>query len=77
MSQQWMRVTGPNLHPWNAEKQKQNVSRLADLGFITACEVAGVKATNRQASKWNNRKGAAYKTANHIEMTGFRYPNKA
>ena len=28
--------------------------------FKTACEIAGVKATTRQASKWRKRKGWAW-----------------
>lgn len=69
--QQWIRVTGTNLKPENAVKNVQNVSRLADKGFINACDTAGIKVTKRQASKWNNRKGAAYNLANHVEMNGF------
>lgn len=31
-----------------------------DLLFKKACELAGVKATTRQASKWRNKKGRAF-----------------
>lgn len=32
--------------------------------FIKACELAGVEATKRQASKWRNRAGRAYAQRN-------------
>ena len=32
-----------------------------DSGFHTACEKAGIEATKRQASKFRNQKGKAYK----------------
>lgn len=31
--------------------------------FVKACQRAGVDPTTRQASKWNNKKGKAYKVA--------------
>ena len=34
--------------------------------FSRACTEANVQPTKRQASKWRNKKGAAYKTANGI-----------
>ena len=71
VGQSWTRVTGPNLKPENAIKEQQNISRKADQNFQSACEDAGIKVTKRQASKWNNKKGAAYNLANHIEMNGF------
>lgn len=69
--QQWIRVHGPDLEPRHAERGKANISRLADNAFKTACRTAGVEPTARQASKWNNNHGAAYKTANNISMNGF------
>jgi hypothetical protein len=33
-----------------------------DKTFQEACEKAGIKPTPRQASKWFNKKGLAYKT---------------
>jgi len=33
-----------------------------DTMFITACEKVHIDPTTRQASKWRNRKGIAYKT---------------
>lgn len=32
-----------------------------DEKFILACEKVGVSPTRRQASKWRNKKGIAYK----------------
>lgn len=72
--QSWSRVTGPNLHPWNIERAEVNKTRKSDPAFVQACANAGVEITKRQASKWNNRKGVAYKVANHIEMSGFIAP---
>lgn len=34
-----------------------------DTNFMNACLAANIKATRRQASKWLNHKGIAYKTA--------------
>ena len=34
-----------------------------DKTFIEACERTDIKPTTRQASKWRNHKGMAYKTA--------------
>lgn len=42
--------------------QKTNADFAAtDLAFRAACEKVNVKPTKRQASKWRNRKGQAYK----------------
>jgi len=69
--QQWVRVSGPNVCPQYDEYGKRNKSRLADVAFKKACENAGIPVTKRQASKWNNKKGAAYNLAHKIEMNGF------
>lgn len=34
-----------------------------DQAFIEACAVAGIESTKRQASKWRNRQGRAWKFA--------------
>ena len=34
-----------------------------NVAFKTACETAGIPPTKRQASKWRNEYGKAYKTA--------------
>jgi len=69
--QAWIRVHGPNICPQYDENAKRNKSRLVDAAFKKACEVVGIPATNRQASKWNNKKGAAYNFDHKIEMNGF------
>jgi len=58
---QWDRVSGPDLDPNNAPRMKRNEGVLKSKGFIAACHAAGVEPTKRQASKWSNKKGAAYK----------------
>ena len=37
--------------------------RSNDTKFMNACLAANIPATKRQASKWLNHKGIAYKTA--------------
>ena len=37
-----------------------NKAFITDAAFVAACENAGVKPTSRQASKFRNKKGAAY-----------------
>ena len=32
-----------------------------DILFIKACNLAGIEATKRQASRWQNNKGTAFK----------------
>lgn len=39
----------------------ENMKRQNDPLFQRACGIAGVLVSRRQASKWNNRKGAAFK----------------
>lgn len=72
--QQWTRVTGPNIQPQHKERGIVNNTRFNAPDFKVACEAAGVPVTKRQASKWNNRKGAAYNIANKIDMNGFVVP---
>ena len=38
-----------------------NKQFVTDGAFVSACDKAGVKPTSRQASKFRNGKGAAYK----------------
>lgn len=68
---QWTRVHGADIQPGHKTRSVQNLARSKDPAFDKACELAGVKCTARQASKWNNEKGAAYNIANRIEMNGF------
>jgi len=42
--------------------------------FKEACDKVGIPPTMRQARKWNNKKGAAYKGNHRIEMNGYVYP---
>lgn len=72
--QQWVRVSGRPLRPQDDERNEANVSRLNSQHFVDACLAAGIKATKRQASKWNNMKGAAYNVYNRIKMNGFVIP---
>lgn len=37
-----------------------------DKGFREACEKAGVEPTTRQASKFRNKKGSAYKASKEV-----------
>lgn len=36
-------------------------------GFVKACEKAGIKPTARQASKYRNKRGSAYKATHVVE----------
>ena len=38
-----------------------------DVNFIKCCEEAGTKVTIRQASKFKNKKGLAYKASIHLK----------
>jgi len=64
---QWERVHGPDLDPKNKIRREKNAIILKDKIFLEAVDKAnrikGIKcaAVKRQASKWNNKKGAAYK----------------
>ena len=64
--QQWERVTGANLNTDNVLRAVKNIKTLASTSFKRACDNVGIEPTKRQASKWNNRKGLAYKTWNNI-----------
>ena len=57
----WTRVSGPDLDPNNKKLAKQNQDTLKNEHFVQACNLAGIPSTKRQASKFNNKKGAAYK----------------
>lgn len=66
---QWVRVHGPNLKDTSVQ-EASNKARKNDPQFVRSCSEAGVEATTRQASKWNNSKGKAYKTFKNIYMNG-------
>lgn len=57
----WTRVSGPDLDPSNKKLAKRNQDTLKNEHFVQACNLAGIPSTKRQASKFNNKKGAAYK----------------
>ena len=64
---QWERVYGPDLDQNNKPKRERNAATLKDKVFLTAVDnanrIKGMRCVpvKRQASKWNNKKGAAYK----------------
>jgi hypothetical protein len=68
----WDRVTGGDLQPYHKERHEAAKNRVKDPAFIDACKKASINPTNRQARKWNNGKGAAFKTAHRIQMDGFK-----
>jgi len=61
---QWKRVVGTPRDEENIKRMEANKSTLSNEKFIKACEKAGITPTRRQASKYNNKKGAAYKVRN-------------
>ena len=60
VNHEWERVRATENIP-NKELAKANKATLENEIFLKSCEMAGVTPTKRQASKWNNKKGAAYK----------------
>lgn len=60
--QQWTRVTGANIQPQHAERAKVNKTHFESGTLKQACDNAGIPITKRQASKWANSRGLAYKT---------------
>lgn len=57
----WKRVSGPDLDEGRAEREKENQRILKNETFQKACEKAEVEPSKRQASKFKNKKGLAYK----------------
>ena len=56
---QWKRVVStPDI---TAERREKNKNTKESRIFQQACESVGIEPTKRQASKWNNKKGLAYK----------------
>ena len=72
--QKWVRVIGTPTPADEKYRQEANKSVFKQPDFVKACENAGLKPTKRQASKWNNKHGAAYNLANKIAMNGFVVP---
>ena len=54
-------TTSPNNDPGSIERGKQNQSTMASQTFKDACEKVGIPVTRRQASKYRNKRGKAYK----------------
>lgn len=54
-------VTSPNNDPGSIERAKKNESIMSSQVFKDACEKVGIPATRRQASKFRNKRGKAYK----------------
>jgi hypothetical protein len=58
----WYRAFPPS-EPLDVEaglRFTKRENRLKDKLFISACELAGIPATPRQARKWNNGTGKAF-----------------
>jgi len=58
----WERVNSYHTGAERVSPHKITVKKFFETNgqFQSACEVAGVKVTRRQASKWLNGKGSAY-----------------
>ena len=61
---QWERVRSTSKSPELVRRTEANKSTLNSGKFTKACEKAGVTPSRRQASKFNNEKGAAFKVRN-------------
>lgn len=57
----WERVTGPNLQPQHAARGNQNRGVLKSQIFQDACKTVGITPNTRQASKFKNGCGLAFK----------------
>jgi len=58
---QWERVQRTPIPDGERRRQEANKARLNSEEFQRFCLFADVEPTTRQASKFNNRKGAAYR----------------
>lgn len=56
--------TSPPLDVEAERRYKRVESRLTDVVFLGACDLAGIEPTRRQARKWNNGKGLALRHKN-------------
>lgn len=63
---QWERVRKTPMNPEQAARTEANKSTLNSGKFTKACEKAGITPSARQASKFNNGKGAAFKVRNSV-----------
>jgi len=58
---QWDRVKKTDLSENETKRQSANKSILTNDVFLNACKLCNINPTSRQASKWNNKKGKAFK----------------
>lgn len=65
MSKSWVRVQGANLDTTAKEKQAENKNVFESDKFKNACAKAEIPVSKRQASKFKNKKGAAYKSTQY------------
>ena len=65
INQKMGRVTPRSWYPGPTEikRRERNRDRLESEHFTDACEMAGIPATKRQASKFNNGRGLAFRFA--------------
>ena len=61
INHQWPRVIRTPTPPEEKCRQEHNKNTLKSKKFQELCKKAGVAPTTRQASKFNNRKGLAFK----------------
>jgi len=68
----WQRVVGTGQDENEKKKMLANQETIKSKVFIDACELCKtrlgieIKPTERQASKWNMKKGLAYKLHNNL-----------
>jgi len=58
---QWKRVVATDPDPLAQDRFEAREKTMKDKNFLHYCEKAGIPATPRQARKWNNKTGLAYK----------------
>ena len=58
----WERIHGFNLDVNIQKKTKENKNIIESENFKNMCELAGIPVTKRQAVKFKNKRGLAYKT---------------
>ena len=63
---QWKRVISTPITEAEKAKQDKNRGRMLDPKFKEMCEAVGVAVTKRQASKFNNGKGLAYRYSRNL-----------
>ena len=66
----WDRVEGTPQDPDERKRMEANKATFKSSLFVSACTTAGIAPTERQASKWNLKKGIAYKIGIRQRMDG-------